>query len=400
MFFQQLVLRAIRAKVILAVFIAAASVVTIQALSIGPRTYHPSSAEYTVYNNYVIFKSSFKHLLEHKDLYQDFPSEHWDRFKYTPSFSVLFAPFAVLPDSVGLLLWNLVNALALFWAIRTLPRWNEREKVFILWFALIELVTSMQNSQSNGLIVGLIVAGTSAMGRGRPALASLLLVLAVFIKPFALAGLVVFLLYPCFWRSVVWTVFWGLLVLMLPLLLLPLPEVVDQYAGWLHQLGSDHDTSVGYSVMGWLASWFQWYPPKVAVLLVGLVMLLLPYARTSAYSDPLFRRLQLAQILVWVVIFNHMAESPTFIIAVTGALIWYISVPRGWFEHVLFGLLLLFTVLSPTDLFPRSLLNDWVKPYALKAVPCIAIAACLFGTLMFRSFDRGAVDEESTLLPT
>lgn len=66
------------------------------------------------------------------------------------------------------------------------------------------------------------------MGRGRPALASLLLVLAASIKPFALAGLVVFLLYPCFWRSVVLDLFWGLLVLMLPLLLLPFPEVVDQ----------------------------------------------------------------------------------------------------------------------------------------------------------------------------
>lgn len=143
----------------------------------------------------------------------------------------------MLPDGVGLLLWNLVNALALFWAIRTLPRWNEREKAFILWFALIKVVTSMHTSQSNGLIVGLIVAGTSAMGRGRPALASLLLVLAVFIKPFALAGLVVFLLYPCFFLALpFWTFFWGLLVLMLPLLLLPFPEVVDRYRRMVHQL--------------------------------------------------------------------------------------------------------------------------------------------------------------------
>lgn len=42
------------------------------------------------YNNYVIFKMSFPHLVNNEDLYIVQPEEHWDLYKYTPTFAVLF----------------------------------------------------------------------------------------------------------------------------------------------------------------------------------------------------------------------------------------------------------------------------------------------------------------------
>ena len=83
----------------------------------------------------------------------------------------------------------------------------------------------------------------------------------------------------------------------------------------------------------------------------------------------------LASVMVWVVIFNHRAESPTFIIAITGVAIWYYSQNQKTENYVLLVLAFVFTTLSPTDLFPRFIRNEWMKPYVVKAVPCILIWA-------------------------
>jgi hypothetical protein len=76
---------------------------------------------------------------------------------------------------------------------------------------------------------------------------------------------------------------------------------------------------------------------------------------------------------MWMLIFNHKAESPTFIIAVTGIAIWFFSAAREKVDVVLMVLVFILTCLSPTDLFPRSWRNDWVVPYSLKALPCVLV---------------------------
>jgi len=55
--------------------------------------------DYTYYNNYVIFKQSFAHLRSGSDLYGYHLQEHWDLYKYSPTFALFFGVFAWLPDS-------------------------------------------------------------------------------------------------------------------------------------------------------------------------------------------------------------------------------------------------------------------------------------------------------------
>src|ERR1700712_5743537 len=76
--------------------------------------------QYTHYNNYVIFKNSFFHLINNKDLYLYYNNDQFDLYKYTPSFSLLFGLLAYLPDVLGLLAWTLINAICLFYAIKML----------------------------------------------------------------------------------------------------------------------------------------------------------------------------------------------------------------------------------------------------------------------------------------
>src|SRR2546430_16281902 len=81
------------------------------------------SREHTTFS---IFRQSFAHLARHQNLYAAYPAEQGaaavDVFKYSPSAAALFAPLAMLPYSIALLAWNLLNVALLVFAItRLLP---------------------------------------------------------------------------------------------------------------------------------------------------------------------------------------------------------------------------------------------------------------------------------------
>jgi hypothetical protein len=261
----------------------------------------------------------------------------------------------------------------------------------------------MQNAQSNGLVAGLIIGAAVALERARPGRAALWLLLSVFVKLFGLVAFVLFWLYPRQRvRFVLWSVAFGIGLAVLPLLVTSPAELVSQYQSWGRMLAADHSASLGLSVMGWLETWFGFLPPKMAVVLVGAALFCLPLLRFGQYRHAGFRVGMLAAVLLWVVVFNHKAESPTFVIAVAGVGLWWSLAPnRQWPDLVLLFSVILFTVLSPTDLFPRFLRKAYVVPYVLKAVPCIFVWGRLTYELLTRNFapQPVAADVPATVVP-
>jgi hypothetical protein len=342
---------------------------------------------YTYYNNFLIFRGSFYHLLENQNLYQAYPQEHYDLFKYSPTFALLLAPLALLPAKAGLFFWNLLNALVLFFAIYTLPSLSDKKKILALGLVLIELVTSLQNSQSNALMAGLVILSFIYLEKEKTWGASLLIVLSIFIKIYSIVALVLFIFYPKKIQSALGIFAWFILFGLLPLLLVSPPELLQHYENWLELLQGDHAAFGGLSVMSWLRSWFGLEINKNLVALIGALLLVAPLARLKAYASLYFRLNFLASALIWMVIFNHMAESPTFVIAVSGVAIWFFLKEKIRVEDVvLVALVLVFTVLSPTDLFPDSLRKSLVVPYVLKATTCIFVWMKIQVELITRKF--------------
>ena len=72
-------------------------------------------------------------------------------------------------------------------------------------------------------------------------------------------------------------------------------------------------------------------------------------------------------------IFNHMAESPTFVIAATGVAIWFFSQPIKMENLILLIFAFMLTNLATTDVYPVSIRDNYILPHALKAQPCILI---------------------------
>lgn len=355
------------------IYLLLALFATVQSLD-GVFHFEAGGADYTKYNNYIIFKSSFFHLKAFQDLYILYPDEHWDLFKYTPSFAVFFGLFAYLPDAVGLMAWNVLNAAVLLIGVLKLPGITHGKKQIAAYIVLIEMMTSLQNEQSNALIAGCLLLAFCALENKRRFLGILLILATAFIKLFGIVALLILLCYPNKLRSFIYTLLATILLLIPPLLFIDINQYALLFESYLHMLGMDHAASVGFSFMAWLDTWFGIEVHKNGFVLVGAaLMVLIPLFKMYCFKDQLFRMKLMAAILIWVVIFNHKAESPTFVIAMSGIALWYISGIKSRWDHLLLILAIIMTSLTPTDIFPRSTRLHYFIPYVVKVVPCVLI---------------------------
>jgi len=368
------------------VYILLALAATLQSYFGNPTNF--AGQEFTPYNNYLIFKQSFFHLVDGNDLYIRYPSEHWDLYKYSPTFALFMGALAYFPNWLGLLLWNLLNALVLFFAIKkithlnsqankvevkTNQEWKRYSPLGVGGFISIELLTSLQNEQSNALIAGLIILAFVLLEKEKTWLATLCIALTFYIKIFGLVAFALFLVYPKKGKFILASATWMIVLGLLPMLFIGIEEFQMQYQSWWKMLREDHAASHGLSVMGWLKTWFGFDISKNVIVLLGVILFCLPLVKIKNYLSFDFRWRLLASILLWIVVFNHKAESPTFIIAMSGVGIWYFFSEKNRVNLVLVVLAFVFTSLSPTDLFPKLLRDNYVIPYVLKAVPCIFI---------------------------
>jgi hypothetical protein len=167
----------------------------------------------------------------------------------------------------------------------------------------------------------------------------------------------------------------------LPLIVTPFHTLVIQYQNWAELIKNDAKSAVGLSVAGWLHSWFG-IDAKAYIMVIGVALFFVPLIRYRLYSNAVYRMLMLAFMLLWVIIFNHKAESSTFIIAVAGVGIWYFTSPKANWRTFLLFLVLLFTSMSTTDIFPPFVKKHFIYPYTIKAVPCIWVWIVIFVEMM------------------
>lgn len=245
-------------------------------------------------------------------------------------------------------------------------------------------------------MAGLIILAFGLMERRKLFLAALCLVLTVYIKLFGLVAFSLFLFYPEKWKSFIYTAFWFIVLFLAPLLVIDFTQLKFLYESWGKMLSQDHSASQGISVMGWLQSWFSVTADKIVLALIGAGLFMLPFIRVYMYKEYFFRLLALSSVLIWIVIFNHKAESPTFIIAMAGVAIWYFMKKRNALDLILFISAIILTTLSPTDIFPSFLRKNFVEPYALKAVPCILIWAKIIYEMMMEKVTENRVIGENS----
>jgi hypothetical protein len=285
------------------------------------------------------------------------------------------APFYCLPVWLGYGIWTGINILLPIYGLRNLGLLNTNRGLVLALIVLSEAITAALNSQSNGIVIGLLLLSFSSALKENTFQSVLFIWLSAFIKIF---GVLFFLIFLMFDQQRIKASLYALGIfgffLLVPGFIGGFDALVQHYRDWFVLLENDFSLHVKYSVMGWIKSWFGLNLSKNLVILLGLAVQLLPLLlKWKSLERPSFYWPYLISLLIWMVVFNHMAESATYIIAVVPIAAWLAYVDRiNALEWGLGILVLLFTVLGPTDIYPLYWRKLIVETYQLKAFPCIA----------------------------
>ena len=368
-------------RLVLALYVASAALVTVQQAILGHS------------NNLSIFRSASLNLLAGRDLYAAHPEQHLDFYKYSPTFALLFAPLAYLPFALAFLCWSLLNGLLLWYALdRLLP---ERQATIALALLYLEVLLALQYGQSNALVAALMILGFVAFEGRRQLGAALSITVDAAVKLFPLAGLSLAALYPRRLRFGAIAVGVLAVAVVLPLVVIPPADLLAQYRSW-HAIEAKDTLLRGYSLMHYVHAWFGVNWPNWPQQAAGTALLLLPLALRSDRWEALeFRRLFLCSLLVYSVLFNHASESPSFVVAYAGIVIWYVSSPPSPLRTAVMALTLLVMVVHDVDVVPRWVKYDILVPYRIKGIPGLVAWFVMQWELLVTARSTRRVDPDS-----
>ena len=336
----------------------------------GMLKYHRSD------NNFLIFRGVFWHTVNGTPLYEAYPSEYWDVNHYGPVFSLVIAPFALLPEWAGMLLWLMGLTVWLYAAVYRsgLPR---QRQVFIYWFCSMALLTALFMQQFNIAIAAIILSSFYLIEKEHDGWAAFFIVLGTFVKLYGIVGLAFFFFSKHKVRLIMWLAVWSVVLFCAPMIISSPDYIIGQYREWIDCLIGKNTENINsfaqnISLLGLVRRTTGCMTYSDLWLIVpGMLLFALPYLRRSQYKNLAFRETILASVLLFVILFSTGSESSGYIIALLGACIWYMAVPwqRGRWAIALMVFVFILSGMGNSDLIPKAIRHDYIQTYALRALP-------------------------------
>ncbi len=233
------------------------------------------------------------------------------QFKYFPLFALMMAPFGVLDEDTGKVLWFAILlvllAALLRWSVAALPdrRLSQRTLLLITILLMAKFYAhELLLGQANLLLAALLLAALIAVKRDRPLTAGALVGLAVFVKPYAL------ILYPWLlvaqgWRAAAMAVVVVAIGLLLPAAVYGWNGNLDLLRAWLRTVSdSTAPNLLGNDNVSIAAMWAKWLGPGSLasalawLTLIGtLVLVIVVWQRRRTVSAPDYLEYALLMLL-------------------------------------------------------------------------------------------------------
>lgn len=328
------------------------------------------------HNNFLIFKGVYWHTVNGTSLYAAYPSEYSDVNHYGPLFSLIIAPFALLPEWAGMLLWLLFLSGWLFAAIY----WSglrKSQQVYIYWFCGFTLLTALFMQQFNIAIAAIILSSFFLIEKEHEGWAAFFIVLGTLVKLYGIVGLAFFLFSRHKLRLTLWLAVWSVILFLAPMAISSPDYIIGQYHEWFtclvekntHNLNS---FAQNISLLGFVRRTTGHADYSDLWLIIpGMALFALPYLRFSQYKNLAFRETILASVLLFVILFSTGSEASGYVIALLGVCIWYTAAPwkRGKWAIALMIFVFILSGMGNCDLIPKTIRHDYIQTYALRALP-------------------------------
>ncbi|WP_026315625.1 glycosyltransferase family 87 protein [Riemerella columbina] len=347
------------------------------------------------HNNYLIFKNVFYNTLHRQNLYGLYPELYFDSNHYGIFFSWLIMPFALLPDVLGMPLWNLANAGLLIYAFSKLPL-STPKKSFVAWLCFQEYITAAVSLQFNVGLTALLILSAIYINNKKEVHAAVAILIGFFVKIYGIAGLSGFFFIKNKMKFIFSIIGISILFFVMPMLISDVHFGWHSYVDWYQSLSEKNLSNQvlgnrqDYSLMGIVRRVLgDANISNLIFLIPGMLVFALPYIRISQYQHTAFRMMILASTLLFIVLFSSGSESPTYIIAVAGVMIWFIMQKQQ--TPLTLGLMIFVMVLTCfgfSDLFPRWIKEEYIIKYSLKALPCCLVWFRIIYELMVKDFEK------------
>lgn len=346
-------------------------------------------------NNYLIFKNVFFNTIHQKNLFIHYPDLYFDLNHYGVFFSALIAPFAMMPDWLGISLWNIANTFIFIYGIYKLPFSDSKKAIFGL-LCLQEYITAALSLQFNVALTGLLLLSAVYIYERKEVKSVTAILIGIFVKIYGIVGLTQFFFIKNKTKFILSGVAIAVLFFVLPMAYSSPQFVIQCYSDWFQSIVEKNNENQvlgnmqDISLMGFVRRVLGDASISNLVFLAGgLPLFVLPYIRIKQYKHYAFQLMILASTLLFLVLFSSSSESPTYIIAVVGVLIWFFLQKER--TPLIIGLLvfvIIFTCFSTSDLFPKFVKENYIIKYSLKAVPCIVIWLRVTYELLTKDFEK------------
>jgi hypothetical protein len=254
---------------------------------------------------------------------------------------------------------------------------------------------SLQNFQFNTMLCAWLVLSWGYLRNGRLWVPAFLISGGMLVKLYGILGILFTPFNGQYRRMFMLMMAATVILVAIPMIFADPEFIIRSYADWYHRLLGKNAENIStnltdgmqdLSAMGMFRRITGWYQvSNLWFLLPAGLLMLLPLARRDRYKDLRFQQRYLAQLLIGLVVFSTSAESPTYVIAVTGVGIWFVlDLPKP--SAIAWGILIaviILTILSPTDIFPKTFRKAYVTRYGLKALPCVAAWFVITWELLF-----------------
>jgi hypothetical protein len=347
------------------------------------------------YNNFLIYKQVFYHTLHETNLYDFYKEEYFDKNHYGIIFSLLIAPFTLLPNWLGMVLYQALQLAGLHWMIRKLPFEVKKQNILLL-FLLAESIANAQNSQTNTFIAVVMLGAWVWIWQKKEMQAAFITMLGFFVKLYGIVALGLFFFVQRKPRYVLGVLLSAALLFLLPLCITSKQFLFQTYIDWFTELKDKNGTNSdlqnvhqNISALGMYVKIFQLQSFNyLLIILPAFLLQLIPLIRYRLFSNIRFQLNYLAALMLFIILFNTATEASTHIIGATGAGIWWLTQKDYDSKKILLFMLFVFVLgtLSTTDLFPKYVNYEIVRKYSLKAFPYLLVwLICIF-QLCFSTF--------------
>ena len=222
------------------------------------------------------------------------------------------------------------------------------------------------------------------------------IMIGFFVKLYGVAGLSAFFFVKNKIKFIGALIAFGILFIVLPMLLSSSHFGIQSYADWFQSLSEKNVSNQvlgnrqDFSLMGIVRRVLgDASISNLTFLIPGMAVFALPYLRIKQYQNLPFQLLILSSTLLFIVLFSSGSESPTYIIAVAGVMIWFL-IQKEKTPYVI-GLLIfviILTCFSFSDLFPKFIKENYIIKYSLKALPCCFVWFRVIYELLTKDFQK------------